>query len=141
MTNYTIIGIDLAKTKFHFAAMNNEHKIVLKKAITRKDFFEQISTLFPKQQTFAMEACGGCHHVAQKLRELGHNVILLKPKDVKPYAKSRQKNDLNDAIAICKASLDPEIMHVQPKSSKKLHIYTKQGRIPFSKEYKEAILL
>src|SRR5690606_931733 len=56
------------------------------------------------------------HYVAQRLVASGHRVILLKPKDVKPYAKSRQKNDTNDAVAICKAALDPNLMHVRPKS-------------------------
>ena len=122
MKQYTIIGIDLAKTKFHFAVMNEQRKIISKKSILRKDFFDQVTSLFHPGQTFAMEACGGCHYTAQKLKSLGHNVILLKPKDVKPYAKSKQKNDLNDAIAICKAALDPEIMHVIPKTIKQQEI-------------------
>lgn len=116
MTNYSVISIDLAKTKWHIAAMDFTHKIVLKKAITRGAFFQELSSLFPGSHTFALEACGGCHHVGQKLQDLGHTVIALKPKDVKPYAKSRQKNDLNDAIAICKAALDPELKHVPLKS-------------------------
>jgi transposase len=116
MSNYRIIGIDLAKAKFHLAAINAKREIVLKKTITRNDFFEQAASLFGNNQTFAFEACGGCHYTAQRLQQMGHEVILLKPKDVKPYAKSRQKNDINDAIAICKAALDSELMHVQPKS-------------------------
>lgn len=72
--------------------------------------------MFGQPQTFAFEACGGCHYVAQKLEEEGHQVIVLKPKDVKPYASSKQKNDINDAIAICKAACDPELMHVRPKT-------------------------
>lgn len=116
MQEYKIIGIDLAKTKFHIAAMNNEHQIVFKKAIHRDDFFEQVELSFPQNTVFAFEACGGSHFVAQTLLELGYQVILLKPKDVKAYAKSRQKNDCNDAIAICKAACDPELRHVHPKT-------------------------
>lgn len=118
MTYYKVIGIDLAKTKFHLAAINASHEVVLKKAIHRRDFFTQVSKLFPGEQTFAFEACGGSHYTAQQLKGLGYKVILLKPKDVKPYAKSRQKNDTNDAIAICKAACDPEIMRVHPKSKR-----------------------
>ena len=118
MSNYKIIGIDLAKTKFHFAAINQLGEVVLKKAMHRTDFFDQLPELFPCRQKFAFEACGGSHYTAQKLQKLGHEVIMLKPKDVKPYAKSRQKNDINDAIAICKAACDPEIMKVHPKSQR-----------------------
>jgi transposase len=120
--HYKVIGIDLAKTKFHLAAMDVNQKILLKKAISRKDFFAKVNDLFPGKNTFAFEACGGSHYTAQRLQELGHEVILLKPKDVKPYAKSRQKNDINDAIAICKTACDPDLMHVQPKTKKQQEI-------------------
>lgn len=118
MKHYKIIGIDLAKTKFHLAAIDVNQKVILKKAISRKNFFEQVTELFPGKNTFAFEACGGSHYTAQRLQELGHEVIMLKPKDVKPYAKSRQKNDINDAISICKTACDPDLMHVRPKTKK-----------------------
>lgn len=116
MTEYKVIGIDLAKTNFHLAALDSDHKLVLKKALHRDNVLSYISTTFPKGSTFAMEACGGCHFWGQSLESLGFQVILLKPKDVKPYAKSKQKNDINDALAICKAALDPELKHVHLKS-------------------------
>jgi transposase len=71
---------------------------------------------FQTRKPLLLKRCGGCHYTAQKVQESGHRVIVLKPKDVKPYAKSRQKNDLNDALAICKSSLDPHLMHVHAKS-------------------------
>jgi transposase len=116
MTEYKITGIDLAKTKFHIVALDFDHKLALKKALHRDDVLSYISTTFPKGSTFAMEACGGCHFWGQSLKSLGFHVILLKPKDVKPYAKAKQKNDINDALAICKAALDPELKHIHLKS-------------------------
>jgi transposase len=118
MNNYNVIGIDLAKTKFHIAAFDINRKVVMKRAISRKDFTDNLSKMFEPNQTFAFEACCGCHHIGQLLVEKGHNVIVLRTKDVKPYAKTRQKNDINDAIAICKAALDPE--------SKKVHLKSKE---------------
>jgi len=115
MKNYTIIGIDLAKTKFHIAALNEQNKVVLKQAISRNDFIEKLDLLFMPNQTFAFEACGGAHNIGQILTEAGHKVIALKTKDVKAYAKTRQKNDINDAIAICKAASDPDLKHVKLK--------------------------
>ncbi len=116
MNKYTIIGIDLAKTKFHIAALNSENKVVMKQAISRNDFIASLNKMFSPNQTFAFEACGGCHNIGQILIDAGHKVIALKPKDVKAYAKSRQKNDINDAISICKAALDPDLKLVQLKS-------------------------
>jgi transposase len=116
MINCTVIGIDLAKTKFHIAGLDEKNKVSFKKAITRQDFIDNLQTLFAPKQRFAFEACSGAHAIAKTLKDHGHKVICLKPKDVKPYAKSRQKNDINDAIAICRAALDPNLRHVQPKS-------------------------
>ena len=116
MVHCTVIGIDLAKTKFHIAGLDEKNKISFKQAIMRQDFIDNLPTLFAPNQKFAFEACSGAHSIAKILKDHGHTVICLKPKDVKPYAKSRQKNDINDAIAICKAALDPNLKHVQPKS-------------------------
>ncbi|MBP6952740.1 MAG: IS110 family transposase [Alphaproteobacteria bacterium] len=116
MTEYKIIGIDLAKTKFHIAVLDFDNKLILKKALHRDDVLSYCATTFSAGVTIAMEACGGCHFFGQQLEGLGFRVILLKPKDVKPYAKSKQKNDINDALAICKAALDPELKHVYLKT-------------------------
>ena len=40
MSDYKVIGVDLAKKKFHFAAINEKNEVVLKKAMNRKDFFD-----------------------------------------------------------------------------------------------------
>ena len=116
MSDYNIIGIDLAKRNFYIVAIDKNRKAILKKSITREDFFSNFLLKLPENQTFAFEACGGCHYMAQRLEALGHKVIVLKPKDVKAYANSKQKNDANDALAICKAALDPELMKVHAKS-------------------------
>ena len=116
MKQYKIIGIDLAKTKFHISALDENNKAIKGFQISRKDFIAKLGTLFAPNQTFAFEACSGCHNIGQVLIDAGHSVIALKPKDVKAYAKSRQKNDINDAIAICKAALDPDLKHVLLKT-------------------------
>jgi transposase len=115
MNNYKIIGVDLAKRKFHIAAINFEGEVKLKKGLSREEFFNVFAPSL-KEQTFAFEACAGCHNTAQQLIDMGHKVIILKPKDVKPYAKSKQKNDINDAMAICKAACDPQLMRVVHKT-------------------------
>ena len=122
MSKYSIIGIDLAKKSFDIVAVNAEGNIVLKKKISRENFFKEYLDTFVEEETFAFEACSGSNHIAQKLSELGHKVILLKTKDVKAYAKSRQKNDSNDALAICKAARDPELMHVHPKTEEEQEV-------------------
>lgn len=48
--------------------------------------------------------------------ESGFTVTLLKPCDVKAFAKTRQKNDTNDALAIARAGKDRELKSVRIKN-------------------------
>jgi transposase len=63
----------------------------------------------------ALEACGGAHHWARQLTQLGHEVRLIPPAYVKPFVK-RQKNDAIDAEAICEAAQRPSMRFVAVKS-------------------------
>jgi transposase len=62
-----------------------------------------------------MEACGGAHHWARELRAKGFTVRLIAPQFVKPYVKSN-KNDANDAEAICEAMSRPNMRFVSVKT-------------------------
>ncbi len=116
MNEYKIVAIDLAKTIFHLCAINSKGEKILNKKLHRDELLGFIITTFPKGITVAMEACAGCHYWGQQLEALGFNVLLLKTKDVQVYAKSRQKNDSNDALAIAKAAGDLELRSVYLKN-------------------------
>jgi transposase len=62
-----------------------------------------------------MEACGGAHYWARQFIAMGHIVKLISPQFVKPYVKSN-KNDHNDAVAICEAATRPSMRFVPVKS-------------------------
>ena len=62
-----------------------------------------------------MEACGGSHHWARELQKLGHTAKLIAPQFVKPYVKGN-KNDANDAEAICEAVGRPTMRFVAVKT-------------------------
>ena len=68
-----------------------------------------------------MEACSSSHYWAKVLTDLGHQVRLIAPQFVTPYVKSN-KNDRNDAEAICEAISRPSMRFVPPKSSEQLEI-------------------
>ncbi len=62
-----------------------------------------------------MESCAGAHHWARQLEAKGFMVKLIAPQFVKPYVKSN-KNDANDAEAICEAMSRPHMRFVSVKS-------------------------
>jgi len=68
-----------------------------------------------------MEACSGAHYWAGVISDLGHEVRLISPQFVIPYVKSN-KNDRNDAEAICEAVGRPSMRFVPPKSPTQLEI-------------------
>jgi transposase len=61
-----------------------------------------------------IEASGNARHWARVLNGLEHTVRLMAPQFVKPYVKS-QKNDANDAEAICEAVSRPSMRFVPQK--------------------------
>jgi transposase len=106
----SIVGIDLAKSVFHLVGMDERGKIILRKRMVRGDVLAFMATL--PAVTVGMEACGGAHYWARRLREQGHTVKLMAPQYVKPYVKTN-KNDMRDAEAIAEAVTRPS-MHFVP---------------------------
>ena len=111
--NITRMGIDLAKNVFQLHGVDTHEKVVIRKQLKRAqmlDFFANKSPIL-----IGIEACGGAHYWARELTKLGHTVKLMAPQHVKPYVKS-QKNDKNDAEAICEAVSRPTMRFVSIKS-------------------------
>lgn len=86
---------------------------ILQKRLSRGKLAEFIAQLPPC--LIGMEACGGAHYWARKFVSFGHEVRLMSPQFVKPYVKSN-KNDFNDAEAICEAVARPNMRFVAIKS-------------------------
>jgi transposase len=108
-----IIGLDIAKHVFHAHGADERGRAVFSKRISRGkllDFFAAQPSC-----TVALEACGGAHHWARQLIQLGHEVRLIPPAYVRPFVK-RQKNDAIDAEAICEAAQRPSMRFVAVKS-------------------------
>lgn len=108
-----VIGIDLAKNVFQLHGVDQHGHIVLQKRLSRRKLAEFMAKLPPC--LVGMEACGGAHYWARKFVSFGHEVRLMNPCFVKPYVKSN-KNDFNDAEAICEAVARPNMRFVAMKS-------------------------
>lgn len=106
------LGIDLAKSVFHVYGVDTLGKRCIRKRLSRKKLREFMANLPPC--LVGMEACGGAHFWARAFRVLGHDVKLMPPQYVKPYVKTN-KNDYNDAEAICEAVDRPNMRYVGVK--------------------------
>ena len=109
----TTVGIGLAKNVFQVHGVNEFGKPVIKKQLRRDQMAAFFVNLPPCM--IGMEACGGAHHWARKLRAMGHDVRLMSPQFVKPYVKTN-KNDAADAEAICEAVTRPNMRFVPIKN-------------------------
>src|ERR1700726_2570637 len=108
-----IIGLDIAKYVFHVHGADERGRVIFSRRINRGKLLD----FFAAQPNcaVALEACGGAHHWARQLTQLGHEVRLIPPAYVKPFVK-RQKSDAIDAEAICEAAQRPNMRFVAVKS-------------------------
>jgi len=111
--NIKRIGIDLAKQVFQLHGVDHQEKTVLRKQLKRHQVLGYFAQLPPC--LIGMEACGSSHHWARELQKQGHTVKLMAPQFVKPYVKGN-KNDANDAEAICEAVARPNMRFVAVKT-------------------------
>ena len=107
------IGIDLAKEVFGVHGVDARGKSLVHKRVSRKHLLGLLAKLEPC--LMGMEACGSAHHWAREIEKLGHTVKLMSPQFVAPYRKGN-KNDPNDAEAICEAVTRPSMRFVPIKS-------------------------
>jgi len=109
------IGIDLAKNVFQLHGVDRHGKSVWKRRLKRDQWLKAVLDQAEPGCEIGMEACGGAHHWARELESRGYTVRLIPPQFVKPYVKSN-KNDANDAEAICEAMSRPNMRFVTVKS-------------------------
>jgi transposase len=105
------MGLDLMKYVFEIHGVDAHGKAVVRRTVRR----DAVTTLFANLPPclVGMEASNGALFWAKAISELGHDVRLISPQFVTPYVKSN-KNDRNDAEAICEAVSLPNMRFVTP---------------------------
>jgi len=107
------IGLDIAKQVFQVHGADTGGKAVLRRKLRRSEVGKFFAGLEPS--LVGIEASGSSHYWARVLSSCGHTVKLMAPQFVKPYVKSN-KNDANDAEAICEAVTRSNMRFVPRKS-------------------------
>ena len=107
------IGLDLAKHIFQIHSVDAEGHPLLRRRLRRTQVTGFFANVPPC--VVGMEACCGAHYWGRVIGRFGHTVRPIAPQFVKPYVKSN-KNDANDAEAICEAVSRPQMRFVPAKS-------------------------
>jgi transposase len=123
MNKISVIGLDLAKHVFQVHGVDSDGEVAVRKQLKRSQLRRFFARLAPC--LIGLEACGGAHYWSRELTGLGHTVRMMAPVFVKPYLKTN-KNDRNDAEAICEAVQRPSMRFVQTKTPEQqavLHLH------------------
>ena len=106
-------GVDLAKHHFSLHAVDDHGKVILHKSVSRAKLLAKLANM--PTMCIGIEACSGAHYWAREFNKLGHDTRIMAAKYVGPY-RTRGKNDLNDAVAICDAVQRPNSRFIPVKS-------------------------
>ncbi len=109
------IGVDLAKSVFQIHGVDCQERPVWRQRLSRERWLQAILEKAEPDCEIGLESCGGAHHWARQLEARGFRVKLIAPQFVMPYVKSN-KNDANDAEAICEAMSRPSMRFVAIKT-------------------------
>ena len=115
MDKLSRVGIDLAKNVFQLHGVNRQENVIWSRRLKRDNWLKVLQKKVEPGCVIGMEACTGAHHWARILGQKGFTVKLIAPQFVKPYVKSN-KNDANDAEAICEAMSRPNMRFVSVKT-------------------------
>jgi len=113
MEKHTVAAVDVAKVVFDVALSDEPGRVRLTRRLPRGGFLLFFGQL--PAATVVMEACGSAHYWARRIQELGHQVVLLPPHQVRPYV-TRNKTDRTDAKGILEAYRNADIRPVPVKS-------------------------
>jgi transposase len=105
----------LAKNVFQIHGVDRHEKPIWRQRLSRDRWLQTVLEKIEPGCEIGMESCGGAHHWARQLQARGYRVKLIAPQFVKPYVKSN-KNDANDAEAICEAMSRPSMRFVSVKT-------------------------
>ena len=113
MNKTNTIGIDLAKNIFHLCTQDSKGHILTKQKLGRSQLKHFLATTEVSRVVF--ESCATAHYWSRIAVSHRHQVGLIHPAYVKAYVKTN-KNDFNDAEAICEADSRPTMRYVASKT-------------------------
>ena len=111
--NATTYGLDVAKRVFQLYWVDAQTGEIVNRRFGRDELIGFLAQR-PAGRV-ALEACGSGHWWARKIKALGHEVVLLHAKFIRPFVQTN-KTDAADARAIWTAVQQPEMRTVAAKT-------------------------
>jgi transposase len=111
--NATTYGLDIAKQVFQLHWVDVQTGEIVNRRFRRDELINFLAQR-PAGRV-ALEACGSAHWWARKIEALGHEVVLLHPKFIRPFVQTN-KTDAADARAIWTAVQQPGMRRVAAKT-------------------------
>lgn len=111
--NATTYGLDIAKSVFQLYWVDEQTGEIVNRRLGRDELIAFLAQR-PAGRV-ALEACGSCHWWARKIKALGHEVVLLHAKFIRPFVQTN-KTDAADARAIWTAVKQPGMRTVAAKT-------------------------
>ena len=111
--NVTTYGLDIAKRVFQLYWVDAQTGEIVNRQYKRDELIGFLAQR-PAGRV-ALEACGSCHWWARKIKSLGHEVVLLHAKFIRPFVQTN-KTDAADARAIWTALQQPGMRTVAAKT-------------------------
>ena len=106
--NATTYGLDVAKRVCQMYWVDEQTGEIANRRFRRDDVISFLARRSPGR--VALEACGSAHWWARKIKVLGHEVVLLHARFIRPFVQTN-KTDAADAHAIWTAVHQPGIYH------------------------------
>lgn len=107
MSTLKVVAIDLAKSVFQICVWMNDGTIAWNRKVSRCKLLDTVRQ-FPPDTLIAMEACATSHYWRRTFQSMGYSARLIPTQHVKALTR-HQKNDANDAQAICETVFRPGI--------------------------------
>ena len=115
MNKIRVVGIDITKSVFQVCVWMVDGSVAWNRKISRQKLLDTLRQFEP-DTLIAMEACSTSHFWGRTLNSMGYSVRLIPAQHVKAFVRS-QKNDANDALAICETACRPGIHFVPIKTT------------------------
>ena len=111
--NATTYGLDIAKRVFQMYWVDAQTGEIVNRRFGREELIGFLAQR--RAGRVALEACASAHWWARKIKALGHEVVLLHAKFIRPFVQTN-KTDAADARAIWAAVHQPEMRSVAAKT-------------------------